>query len=154
MVSTFDTDPAAFEPTFWRASHWGAAEWCEGFLLGFQFSDEAWSLLAVGQPSWFAPFIRLGTDDGVDITKRLGDAEECMNDIESSLVRIYCYWKATRASPGPDSVDANQDLGQHEAVKQVVRAGPKIGRNDPCPCGSGKKLKKCCGADGAPPSVH
>ena len=27
-----------------------------------------------------------------------------------------------------------------------VRSGPKIGRNDPCPCGSGKKYKKCCGA--------
>ncbi len=26
-----------------------------------------------------------------------------------------------------------------------IRKGPKIGRNDPCPCGSGKKYKKCCG---------
>ena len=25
------------------------------------------------------------------------------------------------------------------------RTGPKVGRNDPCPCGSGKKYKKCCG---------
>jgi len=25
-----------------------------------------------------------------------------------------------------------------------VRGGPKVGRNDPCPCGSGKKYKKCC----------
>ncbi len=32
------------------------------------------------------------------------------------------------------------------AVKPVVRALPKVGRNDPCPCGSGKKYKKCCGA--------
>jgi preprotein translocase subunit SecA len=29
---------------------------------------------------------------------------------------------------------------------QPVRVGPKVGRNDPCPCGSGKKYKKCCGA--------
>jgi len=28
--------------------------------------------------------------------------------------------------------------------KQARREGPKIGRNDPCPCGSGKKYKKCC----------
>ena len=28
--------------------------------------------------------------------------------------------------------------------KQIVRSNPKIGRNDPCPCGSGKKYKKCC----------
>ena len=31
-------------------------------------------------------------------------------------------------------------------VQQIVRSGEKIGRNDPCPCGSGKKYKKCCGA--------
>jgi preprotein translocase subunit SecA len=35
--------------------------------------------------------------------------------------------------------------GQSEAVQQVVR-GEKVGRNDPCPCGSGKKYKKCHGA--------
>ena len=29
----------------------------------------------------------------------------------------------------------------------IVREEPKIGRNDPCPCGSGKKFKKCCGRD-------
>ncbi|HWR16494.1 MAG TPA: preprotein translocase subunit SecA [Terriglobales bacterium] len=34
------------------------------------------------------------------------------------------------------------DAGQ---VQQVVRAAAKVGRNDPCPCGSGKKYKKCCG---------
>ena len=28
---------------------------------------------------------------------------------------------------------------------QVVRSTPKVGRNDPCPCGSGKKYKNCCG---------
>lgn len=28
--------------------------------------------------------------------------------------------------------------------RPVVRASPKVGRNDPCPCGSGKKYKKCC----------
>jgi SEC-C motif-containing protein len=29
--------------------------------------------------------------------------------------------------------------------KPIVRSGPKIGRNDPCSCGSGQKYKKCCG---------
>ena len=36
--------------------------------------------------------------------------------------------------------------GDQAPVQQVVRSGDKIGRNDPCPCGSGKKYKKCCGA--------
>ena len=35
--------------------------------------------------------------------------------------------------------------GDQQPVQQIVR-GEKIGRNDPCPCGSGKKYKKCCGA--------
>ena len=36
--------------------------------------------------------------------------------------------------------------GDMQTVQQVVRSGAKVGRNDPCPCGSGKKYKKCCGA--------
>lgn len=41
-----------------------------------------------------------------------------------------------------------QGLGQGQPVQQTVkRKGRKIGRNEPCPCGSGKKYKKCCGAN-------
>ncbi len=37
----------------------------------------------------------------------------------------------------------------------IVRAAPKVGRNDPCPCGSGKKVKKCCGGmPTAPSTLH
>jgi SEC-C motif-containing protein len=36
--------------------------------------------------------------------------------------------------------------GRLPDVKQYRRETPKIGRNDPCNCGSGKKYKKCCGA--------
>jgi len=35
--------------------------------------------------------------------------------------------------------------GEFVPQKQFIRTDPKIGRNDPCPCGSGKKYKKCCG---------
>ncbi len=34
----------------------------------------------------------------------------------------------------------------HAPIQQVIRESPKIGRNDSCSCGSGKKYKKCCGA--------
>ena len=34
----------------------------------------------------------------------------------------------------------------HDHTPTFVREGPKVGRNDPCPSGSGKKWKKCCGA--------
>jgi preprotein translocase subunit SecA len=37
--------------------------------------------------------------------------------------------------------------GDMQPVQQVVRGSAKIGRNDPCPCGSGKKYKKCCGTN-------
>jgi preprotein translocase subunit SecA len=36
--------------------------------------------------------------------------------------------------------------GEQKTVQQVVRGAEKVGRNDPCPCGSGKKYKKCHGA--------
>jgi hypothetical protein len=50
--------------------------------------------------------------------------------------------------------DAELERGEGELVdaegepfdEPYVRAEPKVGRNDPCPCGSGKKYKKCCGA--------
>jgi preprotein translocase subunit SecA len=38
-----------------------------------------------------------------------------------------------------------QEQQSAAAVKTVVRNNPKVGRNEPCPCGSGKKYKKCCG---------
>ncbi|MCJ7501118.1 SEC-C domain-containing protein, partial [bacterium] len=38
--------------------------------------------------------------------------------------------------------------GQGQPVQQTVkRDGRKVGRNEPCPCGSGKKFKKCCGVN-------
>jgi hypothetical protein len=38
-------------------------------------------------------------------------------------------------------------VGGDDTVKTVKREEPKVGRNDPCPCGSGKKYKKCHGAN-------
>jgi hypothetical protein len=46
-------------------------------------------------------------------------------------------WAETNAQADDEPVD----LG---GVETYVRAAPKVGRNDPCPCGSGKKYKKCC----------
>ena len=37
--------------------------------------------------------------------------------------------------------------GELVGEKPILREEPKVGRNDPCPCGSGKKFKKCCGRD-------
>ena len=44
------------------------------------------------------------------------------------------------------SVDGGQSILENPDVDRTVRREePKVGRNDPCPCGSGKKYKNCCG---------
>jgi SEC-C motif domain protein len=42
---------------------------------------------------------------------------------------------------------AGETHQHHAKVQTVLRESPKIGRNDPCICGSGKKYKKCCGTE-------
>ena len=49
------------------------------------------------------------------------------------------------ASPAP-SLEASESPEIPKVAVPVVRDQPKVGRNDPCPCGSGKKYKKCCGS--------
>ncbi|HEX4264833.1 MAG TPA: preprotein translocase subunit SecA [Verrucomicrobiae bacterium] len=49
-----------------------------------------------------------------------------------------------KPQPGSDMVsEANEELSKEKPKPK--RTGPKVGRNDPCPCGSGKKYKVCCG---------
>ena len=47
---------------------------------------------------------------------------------------------------GAGAAKAERPEAQGGAGVQVKRSAPKVGRNDPCPCGSGKKYKHCCGA--------
>ena len=69
---------------------------------------------------------------------------------ESSFALAGVRSQATQASPfGPGHDAARQPArvgGDDAAVKTVRHDAPKVGRNDPCPCGSGKKYKKCHGA--------
>jgi SWIM/SEC-C metal-binding protein len=44
----------------------------------------------------------------------------------------------------PDKPEDLSDIERAIAAREPARAALKIGRNDPCPCGSGKKFKKCC----------
>lgn len=46
-----------------------------------------------------------------------------------------------------EETSASHGGDEGEAKNQTVRNEPKIGRNDPCPCGSGKKYKNCCGRE-------
>ncbi len=60
---------------------------------------------------------------------------------------------AMPARRGPSNVNysygAAASGGQDAKVETIQRQAPKVGRNDPCPCGSGKKYKKCHGAAAA-----
>jgi SWIM/SEC-C metal-binding protein len=52
-----------------------------------------------------------------------------------------------------DTSDVNQllsSLSDDARVASKLRPPPKISGNDYCPCGTGKKFKKCCGAQGSP----
>lgn len=144
IVLAFMGDPASFEPMFWREARWGAAEWCEGFLLGTQFHREAWTGLWLLQPTWLTPFLRLGTDEGMRLIVKERNAETWMEAVAPTLVKVRAYWIAHRQHP-PEGL-AEEDFGFGQPRLPGARKAPKIGRNEPCPCGSGKKLKKCCGA--------
>ena len=51
-------------------------------------------------------------------------------------------------APGAQPTSVMQEASDPSAqapVKTIVNKAPKVGRNDPCPCGSGRKYKKCCG---------
>jgi len=51
-----------------------------------------------------------------------------------------------RGAPAPaNNSDIVSEAAESLSKAKPVRVGPKVGRNDPCPCGSGKKYKHCCG---------
>lgn len=52
------------------------------------------------------------------------------------------------SSGAPRASDVVTEATEAVAKAKPVRMGPKVGRNDPCPCGSGKKYKNCCGRNG------
>ena len=51
------------------------------------------------------------------------------------------------ANPLVASLEGDAKFVKKVYVKKPAAASAKIGRNDPCPCGSGKKYKNCCGAN-------
>lgn len=151
IAHAFQHDPESFEPVFYRQAVWGAAEWCEGFLKATQLFDaESWTKLwaadalkdigDTGRVRLVTPFLRLGDADGLAFTKKEGNAQRWVDAVVPSLVAIHTHWLARR-SPAP--AVASRGPARREA--------PKVGRNDPCPCGSGRKFKKCCGQE---PTLH
>ena len=70
------------------------------------------------------------------------DAYQMMErSIKEDVVR-YLFRVRLVSQPQERTMVAGRE---EEGPRQPVKADKKVGRNDPCPCGSGKKYKKCCG---------
>ncbi len=72
--------------------------------------------------------------------------EEMIGAIREDTIK-YLFHAKISAPPQREQVakPTGEGLAGGEMPKKTVRKAEKIGRNDPCPCGSGKKYKKCCG---------
>ncbi|HKB84399.1 MAG TPA: UPF0149 family protein [Burkholderiales bacterium] len=117
------------------------ATWCEGYLEGVILSEADW--YEYGEPeqveALLFPFMLLSgrmreaADEAGDPVPSLDEEgqmrREAANSMGDSVIAVYSYWLDKRVSHPP-----------------IRRDGPKVGRNDPCPCGSGRKYKSCHGS--------
>ena len=80
------------------------------------------------------------------------DSEVFININFEKLFKLMIEYKAEHLSTLPqwDGIfdeETRKRLALEQKKSKTIVKGEKIGRNDPCPCGSGKKYKKCCGAN-------
>src|SRR5688572_23892677 len=85
--------------------------------------------------------------------------EDLMSRVEEDTIRFLFLLQPVDEQKQAEEMERRQRrqqmmLSQQQAAasggtgaSQVKREAPKVGRNDPCPCGSGKKYKKCCGVN-------
>ena len=110
--------------------------WCNAYLYALDIVPTDW-FEAVDQEEFedlFYPIMALGgiydEEENGEVILHLNEKEliQLESDLPHVLLDIYWYWQAIINKP-----------------QTVRREGEKVGRNDPCPCGSGKKYKACCG---------
>ena len=87
----------------------------------------------------FDMFDEMISDIKVDVTKILMHIRQQAETKRQETVKI-----TGAALEAIHSVDGGSKIGT-DVDRTVRNDGPKVGRNDPCPCGSGKKYKNCCG---------
>ena len=120
-----------------------ANDWANGFLRGMELRKTEWATLLndAEHGGWLVPIMALAHEHDPDPAMRpykdpiSSEArEKLIVGAAAAVTGIYRYFEAQRL--------VEKHLGNASTVR---RAMPKIGRNDPCPCGSGKKFKHCCG---------
>jgi len=144
IVSGFELQPPFVDP-LWMTTQYDelgefddAEGWAYGFCEGVNLSCAAWRpLLRDTQGAhWYRPIGLLGEDDfspDQDTLTRTPEQRQALaQEIVDSLKKIHAYWLPMRHA-----------MAERQ---QAQLMSTKIGRNEPCPCGSGKKFKKCCGA--------
>jgi preprotein translocase subunit SecA len=109
-------------------------------LLAMDHLKEGIGLRGYGQRDPLVEYKREGYDMFTDMTDRIG------TEILTRLFRVQIRSEESVSSSMPRSQQLVYSRGESEA-KQPVKKGKKVGRNAPCPCGSGKKYKKCCGVN-------
>ncbi|MDP2003658.1 MAG: UPF0149 family protein [Desulfurivibrionaceae bacterium] len=132
MESPEDFEPIFMERTVKGKTYTVVDEWCEGYWLGVTLAAEHWNpamerLLPSMAP--IASFAEVTNWRGHELS--IEEAELIQNGIAPSAREIHAYWLEQRSQAVP-------------AARPARNSEFKVGRNDPCPCGSGKKYKKCC----------
>jgi uncharacterized protein len=129
--------PQDYEPLFLEREVEGVSytivdEWCEGYLRGVELARDDWSAGGEEMADLLAPIYAFTTKTkwrGHDLSD--DEREIARQAIVPNVRKIHAYWLARRADHAP-------------VTQPVRRSMPRVGRNDPCPCGSGRKYKKCC----------
>lgn len=127
------------------------SEWCKGYYQGILIDMRAWSPLLLSQPELLSTVLLYGTADGLDALIRLNhdEAEQKFAAVGlADMVRdVHVHWLAQRRQQEASGQVANPIRFANIPAQPVRRDGPKLGRNDPCHCGSGRKYKHCHGAN-------
>lgn len=135
-----DLEDEIIEPIFWEEDGVATAEdWAEGFSAAIGLRHREWSKMAKsGAERLMLPIMILcnapGLLDTVKPEHRLKAIEDATAALPETVLTIAAYWRMSASEKRRFSA------GLHSVISP--------GRNDPCPCGSGKKFKKCCGANG------
>jgi uncharacterized protein len=118
-------------------------DWGKGFVRGMVMRGEEWLSYTNDEQhsSSILPMMLLAHEDDPDPKLRSPTIapekrEELITFAAAGLTRIFKHFQAERDS----------EVAFNAKPQTYVRDGEKVGRNDPCPCGSGKKYKQCCGA--------
>ncbi|MGE4262842.1 MAG: UPF0149 family protein [Desulfovibrio sp.] len=118
-------------------------DWAVGFLQGVQIGGEDWDRLIEDDDNGgiFVPIFALVHEHDPDPDLRPEPISEeqrnsMLASISALLPSVYKYFEAERRGGVP----------QKAHLQMPVRK-TKIGRNDPCPCGSNRKYKHCCGSN-------